>query len=182
MLTHPTPRRLGRCAVATAFGLLAAAALADGRHHDHDRIEARLKGFDEIPQALSTTGSGRFKGSLDRSSGSLHYDLSYSGLEGSVTMAHLHFGRRGVNGGIMVWLCQTLTNPDPSGAAPSCPTSGSVSGTLQSNSVTGPAAQGIAAGEFAEMLAAIRAGAVYVNVHSSKYPGGEIRGQLKDDD
>jgi CHRD domain len=180
MLPNRTPFRPGRCVVAAALGLLACAAVADGR--DHHGIEARLKGYDEIPAALSTTGSGRFKASLDRASGSLHYELSYSGLEGNVTMAHLHFGRRGVNGGIMVWLCQTATNPDPSGVAPSCPASGSVHGMIQSSSVIGPAGQGIAPGEFAELLAAIRAGAVYANVHSSKYPGGEIRGQVKDDD
>lgn len=179
-LSNRTPFRPGRCAVAAALGLLACAALADGR--DHHRIEARLKGYDEIPLALSTTGSGRFKASFDRASGSLHYELSYGGLEGNVTMAHLHFGRRGVNGGIMVWLCQTTTNPDPSGAAPTCPAAGSVSGTIQSSSVIGPAGQGIAPGEFAEFLSAVRAGAAYANVHSSKYPGGEIRGQVMDDD
>ena len=41
-----------------------------------------------------------------------------------------------------------------------------------------PAAQGIAAGEFNELVAAIRAGATYANVHSTKYEGGEIRAQL----
>jgi len=46
--------------------------------------------------------------------------------------------------------------------------------------VIGPAGQGIAAGEFAELLAAIRAGKTYANVHSAKFPGGEIRAQLGD--
>jgi hypothetical protein len=45
----------------------------------------------------------------------------------------------------------------------------------------GPAAQGIAAGEFAELVRAIKAGATYVNVHSSLFPTGEIRGQIKFD-
>jgi hypothetical protein len=40
------------------------------------------------------------------------------------------------------------------------------------------AGQGIAAGDFAELVRAIRAGKAYVNVHSSVFPGGEIRGQL----
>ena len=41
----------------------------------------------------------------------------------------------------------------------------------------GPSGQGIAAGQFAELVAAIRAGAVYANVHTPTYPNGEIRGQ-----
>ena len=44
--------------------------------------------------------------------------------------------------------------------------------------MTGPAGQGIAPGEYEELLRAIRAGATYANVHSTKYPGGEIRAQL----
>jgi hypothetical protein len=48
--------------------------------------------------------------------------------------------------------------------------------------VIGPAGQGIAAGEFAELLAAMRAGVTYVNVHSTLYPGGEIRAQISADD
>jgi hypothetical protein len=45
--------------------------------------------------------------------------------------------------------------------------------------VIGPLGQGVAAGEFAEVLAAIRKGVTYANVHSSRNPGGEIRGQIK---
>jgi hypothetical protein len=48
--------------------------------------------------------------------------------------------------------------------------------------VIGPAGQGIAAGEFSELVDALRAGRAYANVHSSKFPGGEIRGQINDDD
>ena len=43
----------------------------------------------------------------------------------------------------------------------------------------GPATQGIEAGAFNEILAAMRAGVAYANVHSTKWPGGEIRAQLK---
>ena len=45
--------------------------------------------------------------------------------------------------------------------------------------VVGPADQGIDPGEFGELVRAIRAGATYANVHTDKYPGGEIRAQLK---
>jgi hypothetical protein len=86
-----------------------------------------------------------------------------------------------VNGGIMVFLCSNLGN-GPVGTA-ACPPSGSVSGTITAANVVGAAsAQGIAAGEFAEVVKAIRHGVAYANVHSTLYPGGEIRGQLRDRD
>jgi hypothetical protein len=98
-----------------------------------------------------------------------------------VRQAHIHLGQKGVNAGVIVFLCQTDTNRDPTMLAPTCPQSGTVSGTLTAANVIGPANQGIAAMEFAELVAAIRAGAVYVNVHTAGFPGGEIRGQLDDD-
>jgi hypothetical protein len=167
-----------------ALALAAAAAVPvvanDGR--GRDRIEARLKSYQEVP-AVSSAAVGRFKATIDRVSGTLTYELSYSGLEGDVRQAHIHFGQHGVNGGIMVWLCQTANNPSPIATTPACPQSGSVGPTTISGAdIVGPAGQGITVNEFAEMLAAIRAGAAYVNVHSARFAGGEIRGQLRDDD
>ena len=166
-------------AAAACLAALSAPAIADD---SRDRIEARLRSYQEVP-AVSSVASGRFKAMLDKVSGTLTYELSYSGLEAPVRMAHIHIGQRGVNGGIMVWLCQTVAPfVDPTGGAPTCPQSGTVTGTLQAGNVLAVAAQGIAAADFAEMVAAIRGGVAYVNVHSDKFPGGEIRGQLRDDD
>jgi hypothetical protein len=62
------------------------------------------------------------------------------------------------------------------------PNSGTVTGTINAANIgAGAAGQGIAAGEFGETVRAIKAGVVYANVHSSKFPGGEIRGQVDDD-
>jgi CHRD domain len=182
MLTTNLPLfrwRLGACAAA-ALGLLATAALADDAR-SRDRIEARLKGFAEVP-AVSSAASGRFKARIDSASQTLSYELSYNGLEDAVRMAHIHFGQHGVNGGIMVWLCQTAAFLSPVASTPPCPQSGTVSGVVSAADVVGPTGQGIAAAEFAEMARAIGAGVAYVNVHSNKFPGGEIRGQLRDDD
>src|SRR6266511_100694 len=83
----------------------------------------------------------------------------------------------GESGGIVVFLCSNLGNgPAGTQACPAAPAT--ITGTLRAADVIGPAGQGIAAGEFAEFLAAIRAGVTYVNIHSSIYPGGEIRAQI----
>ena len=45
-----------------------------------------------------------------------------------------------------------------------------------------PAAQGIAAGQWDKIVAAMRAGVAYANVHTTNFPQGEIRGQINDTD
>ena len=166
-------RRPALMAAALTVGSLVAvppAALAETVH-------VNLKSFEEVP-AVSSAASGRFRAFIDDAAGTLQYELSYSGLEGNVLMSHIHFGQLSVNGGISVWLCQTDSFLDPTGLAPTCPQSGTVTGLLTQANVVGPAGQGIAPAQFAEIVAAIRAGAAYVNVHSSTFPGGEIRGQF----
>jgi hypothetical protein len=134
-----------------------------------------LQGFQEVP-VVSTTARGTFVANLQNNA--IRYELRYDALQGDVLQAHIHLGQRDVNGGVSVFLCQTATNPDLTGLAPVCPPPPArVTGTLTAANVIGPANQGIAAGEFAELLRAIRAGKAYVNVHSSTFPGGEVRGQ-----
>jgi hypothetical protein len=143
------------------------------------RLRARLTGLQEVP-AVSTEARGRFRAEIDDDGSSIEYELSYEDLEGTVAQAHIHLGQSGVNGGISVWLCQTPpTFVDPASLAPICPQEGTVTGTLTAANVIGPAAQGIAVGELAELIRAIRAGRTYANVHSSKFPGGEVRGQIR---
>ena len=143
-----------------------------------------LQGIEEVP-ATSTQASGRFLLDISQDGTSMTYTLNYSNLEGEVRQAHIHFAQKGVNGGIVVFLCQTSFNPDPTGHAPTCPQSGTVTGTLTAASMTAlVVAQGIAPGEFAELVRAIRAGVTYANVHSAgtgvptNFAGGEIRGQI----
>lgn len=83
-------------------------------------------------------------------------------------------------GGISVFLCSNLGNgPAGTQACPAAPAT--ISGTITPANVIGPAPQGITAGQFSELIAAIRAGTTYVNVHSTSYPVGEIRAQLGHD-
>jgi hypothetical protein len=171
--------------------LLSMAAPVDADWRGRDReLRATLRGIQEVP-AVSSGASGRFRGEISKDGSSIDFELSYEGLEGTVTQAHIHVGQRGVNGGISVWLCQT-TAPflDPAGLAATCPQSGTVTGTLTAANVIGPAGQGIDAGQFAELIRAMREGVTYANVHSSdpipgssppatRFGGGEIRGQIK---
>ena len=177
-------------------------ALADGRHNRVDRVEAELSGYNEVhfiagnaaatlpvPPALrgavSTKASGKFVATIDDKTDTIHYTLRYDDLEGTVTQAHIHFGQRHTTGGIVVWLCQTQGVMAPgnlSATTPFCPAPGTpVSGTITPADVLEAVGQGIAAGEFEEVVAAIRAGRAYANVHSTLFPPGEIRGQIHDD-
>jgi CHRD domain len=102
-----------------------------------------------------------------------HYELSYENLEGTTTnAAHIHLGQTSVNGGVVAFLCG-------GGKLPCTPTSGAFTGTIGVADILAVPAQGIAAGEFGEVVRAIRAGHVYANVHTNKHTGGEIRGQIK---
>lgn len=154
-----------------------------GNGHANGHLRTNLTGFEEVAQAISTTGNGSFRMKLASDELSFEYTLTFAELEGTVTQAHIHFGQPAIAGGIMIWLCQTTTNPAPAnaGVVPTCPApGGTVTGTIDKTNVIGPAAQGIDPGQFAEVIAAIKHGFAYANVHSSKYPSGEIRGQIGD--
>ena len=164
-------------------GLLAAVVVVFSQPAAADEsqaLRAKLEGFNEVP-AVSSVANGRFNAKLDASAGMIEYTLSYAGLEGMAQQSHIHVGQRNVNGGISVFLCSNLGN-GPAGTQ-ACPqTAGTVTGTIRTSDVIGPAAQGISAGEFAELVQAIEAGAAYINVHTTKVPAGEIRGQIKSKD
>jgi hypothetical protein len=164
--------------VMLALVLVAAvAAGAAGPHHG----EADLSGFQEIP-TLSTPATGSLSVSINREETTVSYALSYDGFETDVTQAHIHLGRPAFSGGIMAFLCTNGTPPAGAPAPPPCPVrGGSVSGVLSAADVIGPSGQGVAANEFGEFIDALRAKAAYGNVHTTRFPAGEIRGQIRFD-
>jgi hypothetical protein len=165
-----------RLALVTAL-LVAWPAWAD---RDGDVFRTRLIGYEEVP-SVSTAASGQFTARVSRDGQSVDFVLSYSGLQGAVRQAHIHFAQESVNGPIIIWLCGTPTNPGPTGTR-TCPQSGTVTGTFTAADVLpSPPAQQLGAGELQELIAAMRAGAAYSNVHSDISPGGEIRGQIGDE-
>lgn len=170
--------RLATAALAVSGMVLA--TLAVSAHGNRGRFSAVLAGDNEVP-SVSTNARGRLH--LDIGSNTIEYKLSYSGLQGNVTQAHIHFAQPGVNGGIVLWLCQATATPSPDLGInpPLCPQSGDVNGVLTAADVVPIGAQQISATELAEVVKLIRNGLAYANVHTSISPGGEIRGQIGDD-
>jgi hypothetical protein len=147
------------------------------------KISEFLTGYNEVP-SVSTTATGSFNARISNDESRIDWELSYADLEGAIQQAHIHFGNLGVNGGISVFLCTNLGN-GPAGIQPCPAPPATISGTILAADVSPniPATaaartQGINTGEIDELIKAIRAGATYVNVHSTTWPGGEIRSQI----
>lgn len=154
---------------------------------DHNAFHATLRGINETPGPVATEATGSFQATLSDDGTTLSYTVTYNNLNAPVTQSHIHFGLSKETGGIMVWLCQTAAVPAPAGdpGVPTCPgtTSGTISGTATAANVVGPNGQGIAPGtDFDKVIQALREGAAYANVHSTRSPGGEIRGIVRGGD
>jgi hypothetical protein len=161
-----------------AAGSYAVASKGFGPLHHRDppnskNFHARLSGYQETPGTISSTGVGEFRAKLVAPD-KLHYVFRYSGLEGGASLfAHVHFGARATSGGVSFFLCGGSTKPDP------CPNvSGTVEGDVGPADVIGPNAQGIEPGSFGEIISAMQAGQAYANIHTTRWTGGEIRGQI----
>lgn len=166
-------RVLALCAV---LGLTVSAASAD---NGPTFFAARLTGFHETTSIL-TGGTGTF--TLAVNGDTATYRLTYTGLTSPIIMSHIHFAQRGVNGNIVVWLCQTAAAPAPAAVAaitPQCVGPGeTLTGTLSSANVLGVPAQNVTAGDFQGFLRILRAGDGYANIHTTSFTAGEIRGQV----
>jgi hypothetical protein len=135
-------------------------------------LRAELRGLNEVPPT-SSPGSATLRATLDETAQTITFTLDFRDLTANPAAAHIHFGPPRVNGGVMVFFCG-------GGGKPACPaaTSGTVTGTIAAADVVGPAAQGIPAGDFANVARAIRTGNSYANMHGANFPGGEIRGRV----
>jgi hypothetical protein len=141
-------------------------------------FSARLSGFNEVPLTILSPGSGSFQLNIDRAASTITYTLTYADTTTAVTQAHIHFGKKHTAGGIIAFLCSNLSNP-PSGT-PACPAQGgTVSGTIMAGQVVGQEAQNIPAGDFDALVSAIVSETAYANVHTTRFPAGEIRGQIR---
>src|SRR5262245_32216421 len=101
---HTAMRRITVCLAGLL--LVSTVVLAQG---GFKRISEFLTGYEEVTP-VSTTGNGEFHARISNDETEIEYQLSYSDLQGAVQQAHIHFGQRGVNGGITVFLCTNLGN------------------------------------------------------------------------
>jgi CHRD domain len=183
--------------------LVALMISATGSAQDNRKTRTDLSGFNEVVGptlgigAIFSTGNGRLSLKIDRQKREIAYELTYQFPDAAATpivgaqfvnQAHLHFGQKHTTGGINVWLCQSADSPAPAAVAastPTCPSpSGTVAGSITPAKVLALPTQGFPGGEegFDALLAAVRSDAIYGNVHTDRFPPGEIRGQVGDRD
>ncbi|MCP1356565.1 CHRD domain-containing protein [Aneurinibacillus migulanus] len=130
------------------------------------RFSARLRGSEEVPR-VRTNASGVANFQLSNDSRRLRFTLVVRNIR-NVTQAHIHLGRRGMNGPIVVF----LFGPVSRGITVD---RGIVTGTLTSANLVGP----LARQSLSTLLREMRNGNAYVNVHTEAHPNGEIRGQIR---
>jgi hypothetical protein len=154
------------CLLTATAGFVAA---ADDSNSD-GAFKARLDGWKEVP-AVVTTGSGELTVTVDETGKTMKATLTYADLLGDAKEAHLHLAQAGVNGPAVVQLC--------GGTLAACSgKQGSVEVTVKEADILAAADQGLAPGDFAALVTALRHGSVYVTVATAKFEKGEIRGQL----
>jgi hypothetical protein len=172
-------RKLSVVFAVVALALVAVAASVAVAGRGNNPFRASLDGYQEVigPGSISTVGRGTFEARVDSSDMTISFTLKYT-LENPATQAHIHFAQEHVGGGIIAFLCG-------GGGKDPCPTGTTgrvtVTGEITAADIIGPETQGIEPGSFAEAVRAMKAEATYVNVHSSRWPMGEIRGQISAD-
>ncbi|MCS1352080.1 CHRD domain-containing protein [Mechercharimyces sp. CAU 1602] len=126
---------------------------------------AFLSGAEEVPP-VQTIAGGSVTFILSPDEEQLSFLLDFSDLY-RFTQAHIHLGERGEVGPIVVYLYDSFSRPITIGR-------GNVTGTITKQDFVGP----LKGESFAALLARMDAGGTYVNVHTTLYPPGEIRGQI----
>lgn len=114
-----------------------------------------LSGANEVPP-VETDATGTIVASLHCRT--LTLSGSFQGLSSAFTGAHIHEGAVGVNGPVLYTLTVVTLLPN---------TAGDLLRASNSFQLT------------KQQLAALKAGNLYINVHSVNFPGGEIRGQIQ---
>jgi CHRD domain len=172
-----------RCKLLSAALIAGGIALSTSYAHAEPFVAA-LSGFNEIggvgageTGAILSNGRGSLHLDLNRQAHTVEFWLNYSGLSSPVTVAHIHFGKVHVAGGVIVFFCG-------GGGQGDCPASGPVHGMITAGNVQAIASQNVTAGDFDALEDALTTNTAYANVHTSNFPAGEIRGQIRggDDD
>lgn len=140
------------------------------RAAESEEFTAKLVGDNEVPP-INTKATATLQLTLGSP---ITFTVTYANLSTPLLFSHFHFAPVKVAGGIMIFLCG-------GGGQATCPQalSGTFSGTITNLNVVGPTAQGIAAGDLTSALEAVGEGNSYINMHTTMFPGGELRGQIK---
>ena len=156
-------------AIALALGAILSIA---GPAMAAENFGAHLNGGQETNPSISTIGTGFLFATLNDAENTINYTLVYFDLQSPATVAHIHLGAPGVTGGVVAFLCG-------GGGKPACPASGAfLNASITAPDVVALPTQGIAAGDLAALVRAMRSGLTYANVHNALFPPGEIRGQI----
>jgi len=136
---------------------------------DTKTFTANLVGDNEVPP-INTKATATLKLSVGST---ISFTITYADLSTPLLFSHFHFAPTKVAGGVMIFLCG-------GGGQPNCPQtlSGTITGTITPDNVVALAAQGIAAGDLTSALEAVTEGNSYINMHTTQFPGGELRGQI----
>jgi len=131
-------------------------------------FRAHLSGDNEVPPVdTDATGQAIFQ----YKDGMLHFKLIVANID-DIFMAHIHMAPAGQNGGVVAWLYP------PDGPPPSL-IDGKSNGILAEGEISEEDLKGSLEGkELMALIAAMKAGNTYVNVHTSSFGGGEVRGQI----
>jgi hypothetical protein len=163
-------RRITILMAALTIALLAGSVPAATAVGQGQTFVAPASGEQEVP-ANDSHARGQAVFQFDAQGTALHYRLIVANLH-DVTMAHIHLAPAGVNGPVVVWLY-------PDGPPPQL-LPGRSSGVLATGTITAADLVGPLAGmSLTDLVDEMRAGNTYVNVHTSAFPGGEIRGQIR---
>jgi CHRD domain len=140
--------------LAAALGMVALLALGAPALGEGRPFATTLTGAAEVPGPGDPDASGTAFITLNQGQGEVCFDLSWAGIDGTVTAAHIHVGAATVAGPVVVPLF-----------------AGAFAGT---DSASGC----VSASE--ELIKAIRQdpASYYVNIHSTVFPAGAVRGQL----
>jgi CHRD domain-containing protein len=134
----------------------------------HAAFAAAMRTAAEVPPR---PGAGRGIASFVLSDDGtlLYYSVQVVDLSGPASAAHIHAGSAGANGDVIVNLCGA-------GSTPACESDGLIaSGAIDASSLAGP----FAGFSLDDLISALSSDATYVNVHTQRYPNGEIRGQVQ---
>ena len=160
--------------LAAAIGVVGALALGGAVLAGTTQYRSEPVGTFEVPTATESSAEASFKLKLAPDGESARFDLKITEPIDNVTMSHLHLAEAGVNGGIVVWLYPAAPPP----VIPPPPIPGTTEGRLASGTITAANLVGPLAGNWDDFVAALEEGRIYVNVHTSEFPGGEIRDQV----